>query len=362
VTTTEITHATPAGFAACVPSREMPQTIASQYLDQRVEVLLGGGRQFFDPALRTNGQDYFQPFTSAGYSLLKSTADLNSASTGKSWLGLFAKSHMPYVIDLKNNSSTAQKTPSLGLMTRRALENLVNANHFILQVEGGRVDHAAHTCDIPTAIRELIAFDEALDVCLEFQKKNPETLIVLTSDHATGNPGLMGQGYEYEDSTKAFGRIAGVRCSFPEIIKAIGKKRTAEEVAKVISEQTGCKVSVDKAALFIPFLDKQGKTVFGDLNGATTQLGQLMANYLGVSWCGSAHVTDYTPVTAVGPGSERFRGFIAHPDIFHNYTTLAGIDFCNPTWKASIEPLRQSVYEDVAEYALIDDDSAFEQV
>jgi hypothetical protein len=67
------------------------------------------------------------------------------------------------------------------------------------------------------------------------------------------------------------------------------------------------------------------------MNSAVAQLGQLMANHLGIGWTGTAHCSDFVPLVATGPGAERFRGFIQNTDVFRHYTQLAGIDFKNPS-------------------------------
>jgi len=67
------------------------------------------------------------------------------------------------------------------------------------------------------------------------------------------------------------------------------------------------------------------------MNAVTSQLGQLMANRLGIGWTGNTHTSDYVPVIAIGPGSERFTGLIQNTDIFTHYTALADIDFRNPS-------------------------------
>ena len=56
------------------------------------------------------------------------------------------------------------------------------------------MDHAAHANDIAGAVHDLLAFDDALVACLEFQQQQPETLIVVTTDHGTGNAGLNSSG------------------------------------------------------------------------------------------------------------------------------------------------------------------------
>lgn len=57
------------------------------------------------------------------------------------------------------------------------------ARGFLLQVEGGRLDHAAHANDAAVALRELLAFDDALGVALEYARRAGDTLVVVTSDH-----------------------------------------------------------------------------------------------------------------------------------------------------------------------------------
>ena len=67
------------------------------------------------------------------------------------------------------------------------------------------------------------------------------------------------------------------------------------------------------------------------MNSPVTQLGQLLGNRLGIGWTGNTHTADYVQLTAIGPGSERFTGFMENTDVFRHYTALAGIDFKNPT-------------------------------
>jgi alkaline phosphatase len=59
-------------------------------------------------------------------------------------------------------------------------------------------------------------------------------------------------------------------------------------------------------------------------------MGQLLANHLGIGWTGTAHTADYVPLVAMGPGAERFRGFLESTDVFHHYLALTGMDYRNP--------------------------------
>ncbi|NBR87599.1 MAG: hypothetical protein EBS84_14745 [Proteobacteria bacterium] len=347
VTTTEITHATPAGFAASGLKREAAESIAVQYLERGIEVLLGGGQKFFDPAKRKDKRDLVPDYKSAGYQVFKSATDFAAAKNDGKWLGIFSNSHLPFTVDWNHDAKLKASVPHLAELTRKALAKLENESHFILQVEGGRVDHGAHMCDAVAALYDQVAFDEALDVVLDFQKRHPDTLVVITTDHPTGNPGLCGIGSNYGFSSALFTNVQRVKKSFSEILKSwnvpgpdatpLAKGEVAKPIqqdpkaiAQALREATDYQVSEEKTAVLASFLARKGKAQFTLMNASVAQLGQLMANHLGIGWTGTAHCSDFVPLVALGPGSERFRGFIQNTDVFRHYTQLAGIDFKNP--------------------------------
>ena len=354
VTTTEITHATPAGFAANVKTREDGLVIATQYLERKIDVLLGGGKKYFDPAARKDKRDLYAEFKQAGYNVALEAKDLDGFSMNQRWLGTFASGHLPYTIDQIHDPKLIAKVPTLAHMTKLALKKLEREDHFLLQVEGGRVDHGAHNNDIATALREMVAFDEALEVCLAFRERFPDTLIVITTDHGTGNPGLAGMGTDYKESSPLFAHTLLVQKSASEILKPIEKTPTVEGLKKTVKDCTGYKVPEEKAAKFIAYVEKKDKPLFDGLNATLLQFGQLMGNYLGVGWTSGSHSSDYVPLLAVGPGSELFRGLIQNTDVFRHYLDLAGIDFRNPEMPlvSDYDPRGESV-EAVAEYAFV---------
>jgi alkaline phosphatase len=385
VTTTEITHATPAGFSACMSSRDTGAAIASQYLERRIDLLLGGGRKFFEPKQRADKLDLKGDFAAAGYQVLENAAQLSQATASWPWLGLFASSHLPFSLDRAQSPELTARVPALATMTRRALEWLGRHDHFILQVEGGRVDHAAHNCDAAGAMRDMIAFDEALEEVLAFRQRHPDTLVVVTTDHGTGNLTINGSGTDYKDSASLFRHVADVKASSGEILRRMRGLPTEEEtktvaaaaaaatttaasekaaadakasvpevrrIQEVILETTGYKVSDRRAAAFQAFMAKKGSTVYELMNSETTQLGQLLANHLAVGWAGGAHTGDYVPLTAVGPGAERFAGFVQNVEVFRHLTQLVGIDYRNPERPLLASGPSAAEVERVAEYAL----------
>ncbi len=330
VTTTEITHATPAGFVANASSRDTAEVISAQYLVRKVDVLLGGGRKFFDPAWRKDKRDLRGDFRAHGYCVMDRASDLAAAPLSQRWLGTFASSHLPFTLDHIADPELMASVPTLARMTQAALAKLEREDRFILQVEGGRVDHGAHNCDIVAALRDQVAFDEALEVCVEFQRRVPDTLLIVTTDHGTGNPGLNGTGSAYKESSPLFANTLQVNRSFPEMIRQIERNPTSAGVKRVVSEAAGYRVPEAKAAALAEFLMKKGKPVYDAMNSVTAQLGQLLANHLGVGWASGSHTADYVPLLARGPGSGQFRGFLPNTDVFHNYVALAGVDFKNP--------------------------------
>jgi len=100
-------------------------------------------------------------------------------------------------------------------MFKSALSNLENSKQgFVLQVEGGRVDHAGHANDPGAILHELLEFDECIPVALEFIDKHPDTMLIMTTDHGTGGCQLDGSGARYKDSGPALDRINQFRYSF----------------------------------------------------------------------------------------------------------------------------------------------------
>merc|ERR1719207_120456 len=78
--------------------------------------------------------------------------------------------------------------PSLQEMTRAALDVLVEPGGpgVFLMVEGGRIDHAEHSNDAPTAAMEVLAFDDAVGEALWFVSERTDAALVATADHETG--------------------------------------------------------------------------------------------------------------------------------------------------------------------------------
>lgn len=201
VTTTRITHATPAATYAHICHRALENDIAAAMVPSGasynaalgkngIDVILGGGSQFFKTVAtggkRSDGRNLIAEMQTQGYSYVSKASELNAiAPTNTTKLfGLFNSSHMSYDLD---RASTSE--PSLAEMTSKALAVLSqNKKHgYFLMVEGGRIDHALHATNAKKALQDTVAFDTAIKTAInkanDIDPGLKNTLIVVTADH-----------------------------------------------------------------------------------------------------------------------------------------------------------------------------------
>lgn len=176
ITTTYLTHATPAAFGAHETSRNNLNEIASDYLNQTLpNVLFGGGGNGLSVE-STESAGYEVAVDSTGFAELQTEHEHLSAQ--------FGTDHLPYKYDYLG---TTYPFPSLGEMTAKALETMENdPEGFFLLVEGGRIDHACHSNMLERAIHETIDFSNAVQTAIDWAAGRSDTLIIVTADHETG--------------------------------------------------------------------------------------------------------------------------------------------------------------------------------
>lgn len=318
VTTDKMCGATPAGFAATVSSRNDYPRIAEQYLD-RADVLMGGGREHFDPLGRNDGKDLLGQFRKAGYKFFDERTALMSAEPQDKVLGLFGEGTLPYTIDHLNDDALKRRVPSLREMTDYALRCMGKSEEgFFLMIEGARIDHAAHANDAAACLWDQLAFDDAMRRAVEFALDRDDTLVVVTSDHGNSNPGLCGWGSRYNDSTEHFKKLDAFTGSFAVMARQIKKVGTAAAAAQVVKRYTGIALN-DEQAMLVDRAVRQGEPV-DDHNDQHRKwpgmLGQVLGNHTAVQWNGVSHTSDNVLLTALGPCGERFAG--VHPLAYFN--------------------------------------------
>ncbi len=342
VTTTTVTHATPAGFAASQRSRGSEDEIAVQYAE-RVDVVLGGGRQFFEASGRKDKADLIARYKQAGYSyagsrkeLASLRSELQSRKEQARLLGLFHKGMIPYTLDRNHSAELDESVPTLAEMAAAALDVLKSSRHgFLLQVEGGRVDHAAHNNDAAAQMWEQIAFDDAIEVVLKFAERSPETLVVITADHGNSNPGLGGKWAELGSASDGLAVLAKAKSSFAELIPKLGSKQQrvdASSIRELARESLGIEFTADEAEAVRSVVAGGKKLSLNSrLDKTVGILGQAVGNHSGVGWVSTDHTSDFVILSALGPGSERFSGQIRNTKCFENMADLMGSRFRNPS-------------------------------
>lgn len=199
VTTTRITHATPASVFSRSADRDWEsdtnipadqqhgcKDIALQLAEAKFDVALGGGTAMFygkagggrraDPAADLPAQWAAKN----GGVVVKDAAALAAAPMDKPVLGLFNPSHMTFMAERKPDSPE----PTLTDMTAQAIARLkADPDGFYLMVEGGRIDHGHHAGQAGFALEEAIEFARAVQYAVEHTDP-AETLIMVTADHS----------------------------------------------------------------------------------------------------------------------------------------------------------------------------------
>lgn len=326
VSTATITHATPAGFAASTPKRGDEDEIASQYLN-RVDIALGGGSGHFSAKDRGDKRDLSGEFAKAGYGVVSNREGLLAAREEK-LLGTFTRGHLPFTLDRMHNEAMAAAVPTLSEMSTAALNRFLPGDKpFILQIEGARVDHAAHLNDIAALLYDQLAFDDALATVLALTEKHNDILVVVTSDHGNGNPGLNGMGGSYEKSTRRFGRVANCTSSYERLFSEWKreKKDDTKNLTKFIKQHLDFTLTSEESEALLNIFHKNPVIEWNEqLAKPEGLLGQFAGNRMGVGWTGTTHTSDYTITSAYGPQSDRFSGIVKNSDVFGHLVEMLG--------------------------------------
>ena len=326
VSTATITHATPAGFASSVSKRGDEDDIAPQYLD-RVDVLLGGGSGHFSKKDRADKRDLAGDFAKAGYGIVNNRDALLAAREEK-LLGTFTRGHLPFSIDRDQNPAMAAAIPTLTEMSQAALRRFLTSDKpFLLQIEGARIDHAAHLNDIGALLGDQLAFDDALAAVMVLIGKRDDILLVVTSDHGNANPGLNGMGSAYTESTQRFARIAGMKASHERLFAEWTKTQggTTASLTALIKQHLDFTLKPEQAAALIEIFEKHPVVEWSEqLSKPEGLLGQFAGNHTGIGWTGTTHTSDPTLVSAVGPQSDRFAGMVRNTEVFGHLMEMLG--------------------------------------
>lgn len=194
VVSCDVTHATPASFVASVPNRKQSEDIAKQYLDTDIDVFIGGGYDAF--AKRSDSLNLIDQLVKRNYQVATAIPAMLEVNSGK-LAALLYPAHPPRVSEGRGDM--------LSLSVAKAIDLLkTNKDGFVLMVEGSQIDWGGHGNDTDYVVEEVIDFDKAIGVALDFARHDQQTLVIITADHETGGMANAGGNFKTGEAKGAF--------------------------------------------------------------------------------------------------------------------------------------------------------------
>ena len=357
VTTAALADATPAAFATHMGERDAAFEVIRQYLENPLfgnrpvaDVLMGGGKESFDPDIRSDGRNLAAEFQALGYKLVTNAAELRAAdpSAGK-LLGLFrrpntvsrhssrirpsAAGHMDVAYDkLRLQRPGSEPLPNFGAwpdqpflddMTRKALEALSGPGNqpFFLMVEGASIDKQSHSAHAAGTIWDTIEFDKAVGVARAWAQGRPlaDTLLIVTADHGQtmtviGLAETPDQDYFDRTGSSQFTITSAVGNHTATVYKDVNTNVRANLVWGSSTAGTG-----PPAYAFGNIYGINGFPTYTDENGDgypenRAAPGKTLRR-LSVGFRTGSHAGVSLPLSAEGPGAFLFTGYMDQTDV-----------------------------------------------
>jgi alkaline phosphatase len=337
-TSVPLDDATPAVFYANQPSRRMFYEIDKQLPLSGYDMFVGGSLR--GTKSKNGPTDAIERIQKAGYTIAYG-ADQYEKIKGKNKLVLLnndsTSEQFGYTID------SIRQNLHLPYITKACIEHEMkfSPNKFFMMIEGGNIDWAAHANDAAAVVKEVLNFNEAIREAYNFYLKHPdETLILITADHCTG--GLqMGNDYhqmyanlknfDYERiSLQAFGRLCEkwikngtmkdwekMKIYLQDNLGLYGPVKVSDAQDKEIQEE------FRKAFVLGNNVDK--KTLYATYSNFVAKVYNVFDDCNGIGWTTHSHAGDFTPVFAIGAGSEIFQGVNNNTDLPNKIRKLTGL-------------------------------------
>ncbi|EEM18293.1 Alkaline phosphatase [Bacillus pseudomycoides DSM 12442] len=307
IATSEIQHATPAGFSAHHVIRKNFEVIGEQQVYQNIEVVLGGGKAVLQPAassgIRQDNEDLIKVIQDKGYDFVETKDALLNSKSDKIW-GSFSNAALAFDMD---REATSPEQPTLSQMTRKAIQTLSkDKDGFFLFVEGSKPDWAAHANDPIGMISDVLAFDAAVAEALQFAKKDGNTMVIALADH--GNSGISignkntTKGY---DTTPVSAYIAPLKKAKMTLEGATNKLKDDLSNIKEVAALYGLDNLTDDEKEKLKAAQK--KADVGPI------LTKLLANRANIGFTTGGHTGEDVFLYSYGPGKPY--GFVQNTDI-----------------------------------------------
>lgn len=329
VMTVEFPHATPADCVAHSYRRSRYDWIVPQMVHMPVDVLLGGGHMYMSDC-------YEEDLRREGITYIEDDLEKLREYEGVSVWALFGERDMPYELD------RGEDVPSLAELTRHALRILDRPDDegFFLLVEGSKVDWAAHANDPAAMATEMLAFDRAVAVALDFAKRDGETAIVILSDH--GNSGMsIGRqdlkSYDKASAEQLFAPLAGIKRSARALANMLNEA-PVEEAQRLFRQWAGFELlEPELQALYhctdyrhspIPMEQRRGHEGGGVLYSSSlvTTVASIYRNHTYIGFTTYGHTGEEVLLGVYHPAGGRPFGVLQNYELHHYLRKLWGID------------------------------------
>ena len=332
VVTCEFTHATPADCSAHSYNRGKYEWIAPQIAHNKLDVVIGGGVKY----LSETDKQFLQ---NEGYGVFLNDINGFRNHKGNKMWALFGEVGMAYDID-----RNPAKEPSLAEMTKIAIEKLSkNKNGFFLMVEGSQIDWAAHANDAAALITEMLAFDEACGVALDFAKTDGKTVVVILPDH--GNSGFsIGSNKcpNYSTLTKdqLFGAVSKVKASIGGLTSKLNDTDPVG-LKEVFSNLTGITLSFNDYVQIMQCSDYKRSTLSEGEKNKDLRLSNVVKGILDNNTCFGFTTTGHTGeevfLAVYDPTKNRLTGHHSNIELNHYLRKSLGL-------KQSLESLTNDYF------------------
>lgn len=339
-TTVQADDATPAAWYAHAANRGMKESIAPQAAASGLSFLGGGGFKL-GPKDSPEFERFRAEMKKAGYETVEGNgqfADLRQKGKFPKKVLMYSDTpvggQVGYTIDSVPGAMTCAD------ITEACLHTLRNDNpdRFLMMMEGGNIDWAAHANDPGGVIKEILNFQDAINVAYQFYLRHPdETLIVVTADHDTGGmaygrPG-KNQNIAYADAQRIskdrfndWAREFGMseNPSWQIMEQQLRDKLGFWDIVPITDEETAeLQRLFDKT--FIEKNAQAQETWYQTFNAFTARIFDILSTRMGIGWTTTSHAGNLVPVYAIGAGSGLFTGSLDNTDIPLLIKSAAGL-------------------------------------
>lgn len=320
VTSVAPDDATPGAFYAHVPNRGMYYEIGRQMAESGYD-FVGGSHLRGLKDKKGNPTDLLDVFAANNVAIAHGLDELKELPAGKALL------LNPREIDYHQIHFTIDSVAgamTLPEMTAAALERLAlnGRDRFFMMVEGGNIDYGGHANDGGTIIKEVLNFNQALQVAYDFYLAHPdETLIVVSADHETGGLGLGNNSVGYDLRLGYIDHQKMSKDRLAEFCRSLRDREspyTWEEMKAFLTDRfgfwAGVPVTDEQTARLReeferssnPETAKENRTMYNSFDTFTEEVFKVYNSLTGLGFTTTHHSGGFVPVYAVGVGAEMF--------------------------------------------------------